>query len=291
MLDFIVYQKALNKKGKKLLETIRSRLKERRAEYCVHVATQAGEATELARSLTERGAEKIIVLGGDGTLNEVVCGISDPECCALGLIPMGTGNDFSVSAKIPKGIAALDLILNSEPKPTDYIQFDDGNRSINVAGTGIDVDILQRCARKKRGSNKSKYFFGLLSSLVHYKPSEIEVSADGREKVRYQPFIACVCNGSVFGGGIPICPDARIDDNKMELLVVDCPPRYKIPWALIKLMRGKILTLPISHKVSCATACIQATGEKMLAQYDGEIRECKSLTATIVGGKLKMFRG
>ncbi|MDE6411035.1 MAG: hypothetical protein K2L02_00665 [Clostridia bacterium] len=291
MLDIIVYQRTLKKKGRKLLSSVESRLKENGTDYCVHIATRPGEAIELSKSLTEAGAKKIVVFGGDGTLNEVLNGMSDPSACELGLIPAGTGNDFSVAAKIPKGLAALDLILNTEPKPTDYIQCDDGNRSINIAGMGIDVDILQRCARKKHGGNKSKYFFSLLSSLAHYKAIELEVSADGGEPVHYQSLIACVCNGSQFGGGIPMCPDAVIDDGKLELVVADCPPRYKIPGALIKLMKGKILTLPITHRVSCTSARIITPSSESVAQYDGEIKACESLTVEIVSGKLKMFRG
>lgn len=290
MLDLIVYQKSLNKKGRKLLAAIEVRLKECNREYGVHLATKAGEAIALARTLTEAGADELVVFGGDGTLNEVVNGIADPAACTLGLIPAGTGNDFSAVSKIPEGLAALDLILSGEAKPTDYIQFDDGKRSINIAGMGIDVDILMRVERKKRGG-KSKYFFSLLSSLAHYKPIDLEVSADGGETVHYHSLIACVCNGRQLGGGIPICPDAVIDDGKLEIVVADCPPRYKIPGALIKLMRGKIFSLPIAHRVSCVSARITTPAGSAFAQYDGEIKECKSLTATVVSGKLKMYRG
>ncbi|MBD5636500.1 MAG: hypothetical protein HDP28_01585 [Clostridia bacterium] len=290
MFDIILYQRTL-KKGRKLLTAVESRLKESGQEYRVHIGTKAGEAIEIAKSLTEAGENKLVVFGGDGTLNEVLNGISDPANCELGLIPAGTGNDFSVAAKIPKGISALDLILNTEPKPTDYIQCDDGNRSINIAGMGIDVDILQRCERKKHGGKKSKYFFSLLSSLAHYKAVELDASADGGEAVHYKALIACVCNGSQLGGGIPMCPDAVIDDGKLELLVADCPPRRKIPGALIKLMRGKVLSLPITHKVICTSARITMPSGEFLAQYDGEIKKCQSLTVEIVSGKLKMFRG
>jgi diacylglycerol kinase (ATP) len=290
MFDIILYQRTL-KRGRKLLASVESRLKGSGTEYRLHIANREKGAIDIVKSLTEAGAKKLIVFGGDGTLNEVLNGIADPASCELGLIPAGTGNDFSVAAKIPKGMAALDLILSSEPKFTDYIQFDDGKRSVNIAGTGIDVDILQRCARKKYGGNKSKYFFSLLSSLAHYKAVELEVSADGGEPVRYHALIACVCNGSQLGGGIPMCPDAVIDDGKLELIVADSPPRRKIPGALVKLMRGKVLTLPITHRVSCTSARITAPSGGFLAQYDGEIRACESLTAEIVSGKLKMFRG
>ena len=290
MIDFIVYEKVFRKKGRKLLEGVRSRMQESGQPFEIHTAGRAGEAVEIAKSLSQAGETTLVVIGGDGALNEVVNGIVNPETCTLGLIPAGTGNDFSVAAKIPLGIAALDLILKGEPKYTDYIQFDDGKRSINIAGMGIDVDILQRVARKK-GGKKSKYFFSLLSSLAHYQPIELFAQADDGEVVRYKSLIACVCNGFQFGGGIPICPDAVIDDHKLELVVADCPPRHKIPSALLKLMRGKILQLPITHRVSCTSARISVPSGSFYAQYDGEIKECNSLTCEVVSGKLKMFRG
>ncbi len=292
MLNIVVYEKTLKRKGRKLLEAVKSRLNEEGVEYQIHLLLEAGTAREKTLQLTAAGERKIVAFGGDGTVNEVLNGISDPAVCELGLIPAGTGNDFAGAAGIPKGIAALGLILKREARPTDYIQFDDGRRSLNIAGMGIDVDILLRCARKKGGANnKAKYFMSLLSSLMHYRPIELDVSADGGETVHYKSLIACVCNGFQFGGGIPICPDAVIDDGKLELLVADCPPRYKIPAALIKLMRGKLLTLPIAHKVSCSSARIAFSEGNALAQYDGEIKECESLSAHIVSGKLRMFRG
>ena len=290
MFDVIVYEKTLKGKWRSLLSAIESRLKECGKQFSFHIARKAGEAVEIARTLTKEGEPTLIAVGGDGTLNEVVSGIQNPEACTLGLIPAGTGNDFSVAAKIPLGLEALELILKGEPKYTDYIQFDDGKRSINIAGMGIDVDILQRVAKKK-GGKKSKYFFSLISSLIHYRPIDLEAQADNGEAVHYKSLIACVCNGFQFGGGIPICPDAVIDDGKLELVVVDCPPRHRIPAALIKLMHGKILKLPIAHRISCSSARITAPSGGFFAQYDGEIKECASLTASIVSQKLKMFRG
>ena len=290
MLDLIVYEKTLKGKWRSLLSAIETRLQELKKQFLIHIAKKAGEALEIAKSLTKDREATIVAVGGDGTLNEVMSGIENPETCTLGLIPAGTGNDFAGAAKIPLGLEALDLIVNGEPKYTDYIQFDDGKRSINIAGMGIDVDILQRVERR-RGSKKSKYFRALLSSLAHYRPIEILAQADDGEVVHYKSLIACICNGFQFGGGIPICPDAVIDDNKLELLIADCPPRWKIPAALMKLMHGKMLSLPITHRVSCKSARITSPAGSFYAQYDGEIKECSSLTAHVVSGKLKMFRG
>lgn len=290
MLNIIVNPQALRGKGKRLLEKIERRLKDEQVSYQILRSGRKGAIGEFARCLTQKGQRRLVAFGGDGTLNEMVTGLVDPEECEIGLIPAGTGNDFAASAGIPSGMAALELILNGEAKPTDYIQFDDGKRSINIAGLGIDVDILQRCARKKIGGRRSKYFFSLLASLCRYRKLRLGVTVNGEYK-EYDALIAALCNGKQFGGGIPFCPEAVIDDGMMDLMVVDCPKRGKIPAELLKLMRGKILNLPITHHILCEEACIAAVPrENVTAQYDGELMECERLHAKLVSGKLKMFR-
>jgi len=289
MLNIIVNPRSLKKKGKNLLVKVEKRLRERGVQFHIHYSERAGQIRDYARCLSRAGERTFVAFGGDGTLNELLNGLECPEECVLGVIPAGTGNDFACQARIPKGIKSLDLILETEPKPTDFIQFDDGKRSMNIAGLGIDVDILKRCEKKKHGGQRSKYFFSLLASLRYYKPIPIEVTADGETKT-YQALIACICNGSQFGGGIPICPGAEIDDGKLDLLVAECPKRSRIPIELIHLMRGKLPTRKIAHRVKCSEARIVALGET-LAQYDGELMPCDALNAKIVAGKLKMFRG
>lgn len=289
MLNVIVNPRSLRGTGKRLLEKIEERLCAWGGEYRIFRTEKQGQATELARQLTEEGERTIVAMGGDGTMNDVLSGLTHTDECSLGLIPAGTGNDFATSAHIPFGMDALELILTSEAKPTDYIQFDDGRRSLNIAGLGIDVDVLQRCERMKGFHKKVKYFLSLLVSLVKYRGSTVSVETEGETTV-CNALIAAVCNGKYLGGGIPLCPPAEVADGKMDLIVVDCPARRKILPALIKLMKGKILSLPFAHHTVCDRAVI-TPNNRTIAQYDGELREADGLAATIVKGKLKMFRG
>lgn len=289
MLNVIVNPRSLRGTGKRLLEKIGERLDAWGGEYRIFRTERKGQATELARQLTEEGERTIVAMGGDGTMNDVLSGLTHTDECSFGLIPAGTGNDFATSAKIPFGMDALELILTAEAKPTDYIQFDDGRRSLNIAGLGIDVDVLQRCERMKLFHKKVKYFLSLLVSLMKFRGYRVEVDVNGETSVR-TALIAAVCNGKFLGGGIPLCPPAEVADGKMDLIVVDCPARRKILPALIRLMKGKILSLPFAHHTLCDRAVI-TPGQPSVAQYDGELWETKALGATLVAGKLKMFRG
>ncbi len=274
---------------KKLIAAMEKRLQAHGAEYRFFYTERTGDAYKYARSLSEAGGRKFIVVGGDGTLNEVVSGLADPSSCTLGLVPAGTGNDFAASAHIPHGIRALDLILSGTPQPVDYIECGT-RRSINIAGTGIDVEILRRCARMRHGTNKGKYFRSLVATLKRYEGTRLSVTTGGETR-EYFALIAVVCNGKQFGGGIPICPVADAADGQLELVVVESPARSKILPELIRLMCGKILQRPITHHIPCSEAVISSPDGKIFVQYDGEIEEADALNAHLVSGKLRMYRG
>ncbi len=275
-----------SKKTKKHLGALEERLRAEQVPYEIH----AGEGKEGTRRIAgelSKSPVTIVAVGGDGMLNDVLSGISVMENVTLGLIPLGTGNDFAAAADIPAGVKALDLILHGEPRPTDYIECGGGMRSMNIAGLGIDVDILERCYRLG-GNDKSKYFRSLLAALRSYKGQHVRVTADG-ETFEEVAFIAAVCNGKKFGGGIPICAPAEIGDGKLDLVVIGCPKRSRLPLLLFKLMRGKILSEPIARHILCEAACIEQEGE--FVQLDGELIRSNVLNARIEHGKLNMYRG
>lgn len=288
MLNIIVNPSASKGKSGKLLNKAIDKLHAANSDYRLFQSKAKGDARKFAEALSSSGETCIIAFGGDGTLNEVLCGIQNPEECVLGIIPAGTGNDFAEAANIPFGLKALDLILNSEPQYTDYLQFADGNRSMNIAGVGMDVDILRRC-EKKNTKKRSKYAHALISSVLHYRGVHVKTERDGIEE-EYDALIATVCNGKQFGGGIRFCPEAEIDDGLLDLVVVEWPKRSQYIKELLRLKRGKLMSSAISHRVLCERAVITPVGDKW-AQFDGELREVESLNAEIVTGKLRVFRG
>ncbi len=275
------------KKQTGLYEEIKRTMKERGLPYEFFVTTRKGEAKELSTRCSAEKGNVVVAVGGDGMLNEVLEGLC-PENAALGLIPAGTGNDFAKSAKIPEGIAALSLLLERDPLPTDYLSFPEGRRSLNIAGIGIDVDILRRCEKMKRLHSKSKYFLSLLHSLITYRGTEMKICADG-EIFEGKMLLAAVCNGTQFGGGIPICPPAKIDDGSADLVLVEIPSRLKILPALVKLMHGKVLSLPFARHLRCKRVSF-SQNVPFFAQYDGELYETRQFEATLETG-LFMFRG
>ena len=258
--------------------------------HAFHETKARREAIDIARRLTSRNSEPvdIVAMGGDGTLNEVLNGLEDPAKVRLGIIPCGSGNDFAAVAGIPDTPeGSLDTLLNGEAKPTDYLECG-GVRGINVIGTGIDVDILRRYGRMKLLKGSAAYLASLIITLLAFKLKRFrEITETGSRD--HRAFIACAGNGQRIGGGIPICPEAAIDDGLLDIVIVDDISKPGIPGALMKLMKRRILTLP-------TTAFRRDTGLRVVAdgpmpiQIDGEIYDDLPFDVHVVSGKLKVYR-
>lgn len=274
------------RKALKNLRVLETEFQRRGVLYELHETCAVRDAEDIARHLTEQGVEKIIVLGGDGTLHEVLNGLSDSTRCTLGLIPSGTGNDFAEKLGLPlKAEKAIEKILDGEEKAVDYLEVG-GVRCMNVAGLGMDVDVLERCQRG-RMKGKLKYLFSLVKSIFAFKGYPITVFSEGREE-KHDALVAVACNGSQFGGGIRICPDAIVDDGKIDVVIVDCVGgKIKLIKTFIELLKGKILSY-------YATTHFRADEVRVLpdspctVQLDGELYHGLDFTVKLRKG-LKMY--
>ena len=239
-------------KSGKSLQIVQDVFTESGAAFETHLTERAGDATEIARRLTENGETEIIALGGDGTLHEVLNGLADPSACNFGLIPSGTGNDFAEKIGLPLDAdATARIVLKGEVKETDYLEVG-GMRCMNVAGVGMDVDVLERCQKGKM-KGKLKYFKSLLQSLFSFKGYRVEIQSEEVTETR-DVLLAAACNGAQFGGGIRICPAADVADGKLDVVIVDClGGKWKIIKAFMALLKGKILEYPAAKHFLCAT--------------------------------------
>lgn len=288
MLHFIYNPIAGDGKAEKARETIAPLLKD--IPHAFHPTRERSEAAAIARQLTERceGDADIIVMGGDGTLHEVLNGLADPARVRLGLIPCGSGNDFAAVAGIPRDPArALEIVLSGVARPTDYMECA-GVRGINAIGTGIDVDILRRYARMKRLKGSAAYLASLILTVIGYAPRRFREQVDGRE-VPHEALIACAANGQSIGGGIPIAPKAVIDDGLLDVVIIDGIKKPAIPHAFVRLMGRRVLELQqtVFKRQSALTVRSDAP---MPIQIDGEIYEDLPFDVHLVHGALRFYR-
>ena len=146
-------------RGKKNIEKISRYCIKNGIEHAFHFTERPGHATEITAELTKKGGE-IAVMGGDGSFHEVLNGIVDLKNTTLGFIPSGRGNDFARSANLSLDpIKAFEAIVRGKTKQIDFIKVGE-KRCLNVAGTGLDIDVLERVAGS---TNKITYVISLIS--------------------------------------------------------------------------------------------------------------------------------
>lgn len=290
MYDFILNPVA--GKGKTILsmKKIESFLNDKGIEYKIHSTLYPFHATEIATKLSLEGSKNIIAVGGDGTVNEVLNGIKDLENCNLGIIPCGTGNDFAKFIKLPKNpVEAIQLILNSSPKNTDFMLLED-KRVLNVTGMGMDVTVLERCKKMKFLKGKFQYIISLLIVLLNFKWHKFFVSIDDKPEVQKTVLMIAACNGKFFGGGMPISPNSYIDDNFMNVIIINKLKKWKIPLALINLYLGKILKYDFVENILCQKITIRPENNNNAVNIDGELIKQIPFNCTLIKNQLKLYR-
>jgi len=290
MYHIIVNSINLAKRKEQQLDIVTKIFEKAGKEYKIYMTEYKGHAKDIAAEITKDGQfAHIVAMGGDGTLHEVLNGIRDVENCTLGLIPMGTGNDFATAAGIPLDTrTACENIVFRAPTHLDYIELDNGLRSINAVGIGMDVDVLKR-AYKKKSTKKSKYFSAFLSSLFRYKAARFKVSWDGGEERQIKGLLVCLGNGTQIGGGIQLFPEAALNDGYMDIMFVEYLSRFRTVLAFIKLMTGKVNKVKRVTHVKCKSAAIIPVDALATIQAEGELYDGVELKAHVVTDKLKFY--
>lgn len=292
MLNLLVNPIAGGKKGKRMLKNlaiIEKRLKEKNAQYIIYRTDKPGDATIITRRLIEESVDNIIVVGGDGTLHEVINGFSHFDRVVLGVIPCGTGNDFAAALKVPEDAEkAVDIVLSGQTEYVDYMQMPTV-RGLNIIGMGVDVEVLKLYAESKT-KTKLTYTKCLLKALAKFKCVEFDASLDGGEMKTYSSFIACVANGHRYGGGISICPIANVTDNNLDFVAVKEMGKLKVARAVIKLKKGKILTIPQASHTTMKSVKVVPKTEKYTVNVDGELYDSIPFEVQIVSNQLQVFK-
>jgi diacylglycerol kinase (ATP) len=279
----LVNPNAGNGKGSKDWSTI-AELMKRAGLSCQVIQTQAREhAIQLTREALREGFRKFVTVGGDGTLNEIVNGVFtsegiDPRTISLGLIPVGTGNDwgkmFGISSEYEKAVAVIKegKLLRHDIGRIDYFEGDISRTRyfINIAGLGFESVVVKRTnVQKDKGhSGKAIYFYNLLMSLLSYHNIKAEISVDGVSKTA-DVFSINVGNGRYCGGGMRQTPDAIPDDGLLDVTVINGIGKIEIIRNLKILYNGKIL----NHRKIDGYRCknLKVHSDKILwAEADGE---------------------
>lgn len=282
---FVVNPASAGGKTKNLWPHIKALAERENAEFGFYLTSHRMDASRIAARALKEGYKKIIAVGGDGTLNEVLNGfwdgtrkISHDSC--LGYFPSGTGEDFSRTLGIEKLSVETqtERILNAPGTLIDIgeVHFQKGDGSlatrkfINESSVGFGANVTELVNRSNKiFGGKASFFAGVLRSLFFLKNHAVRIKTDGRDFFEGKALITAVTNGKYFGGSMMISPKAMIDDGFFDVVVVRDMNRKEILRDIGSIYSGNHLSNPKVMSVRCKTLSVQSE-EKVFLEMDGE---------------------
>jgi len=205
--------------------------------------TEKYQCTVLARQAVEEGCQMVVVVGGDGTVNEAVCGLVNSDVI-LGIIPTGSGNGISRTLGIPLNPSeACRVIAEGESRRID-VGLLNGHHFLGVAGVGYDA-LVGYLFEQKWGKQRGlwSYFLSALVGYFQYRPYPIQLQI-GRETRSVAPLLVTIANTTQFGGGAIIAPQAEPDDGLFDICIIHHLNLIQALYYWPRLFSGRIDTVP-----------------------------------------------
>ncbi|MFA9390309.1 MAG: diacylglycerol kinase family protein [Prolixibacteraceae bacterium] len=281
-----------NKKGTIILERIKPIFEKGNIETVIFETQYAGHARELANSLPFDGFDGLCVIGGDGTMHEIVNGMlkrTDGAKIPIGLIPGGTGNSFmhDVDALDPE--VAVKRILTGRRRSVDIAHVDSNGEILygfNIVGWGLPTDITETAAKLKWLGSQC-YNVASIIEVLRNKPRLARVKIDKQNIAGDYGFILG-CNTIHTGTAMKMAPLARFDDGLIDLIVVRKAGRMKLLYLFTKLFKGRHIGNPavVYHQVKQFT--IEPIENHPL-NIDGEIIGCTPVTVKMLKGEIEVL--
>lgn len=215
----------------------RLRILASRAEAGLVVSRRVTDLAEQARRAVADGVERLLVAGGDGTVHHAVQGLAGTDC-ALGVIPLGTGNDLAGTLGLPPDLdAAVARALTGEVRRIDLARVGE-TYCVGYAGVGFDSEVTRFANEARILRGPLVYFYSVIHTLITFVPPWMKVTYDGGA-FEGRVMFAVVNNLPRFGGGMLIAPDARIDDGLLDLVIVREIPKPVLLSVFPKVYGGK----------------------------------------------------
>jgi YegS/Rv2252/BmrU family lipid kinase len=246
---------------------------------------RVGHASELAKSYAGK-VPTIVACGGDGTVGDVARGIYGTDT-NLGVIPVGTGNDFARNLGLPLNVEEACLaIMGGTIRYVDVGEIN-GSIFINNAGVGFDSHVMKTMnsgIRFLRG--RPAFMLAILKSIFVYKPFHLTVQTEDVNLDIPKALLVSVLNGQVYAAGLPAAPGAEVDDGRMDVLILDNVHPIKRLGLLMMLQRGSHVQHPGIRLFQARSIKINAVPPQQI-NIDGEVR---GSTPIIIDVKARTLR-
>ena len=228
--------------------------------------TRAGEATELARNAIQAGAELIIVCGGDGTINEVVCGMARSQV-PLAVLPAGTANVLAREIGLPLSIpAAARALVDCHPRRL-ALGCASSRYFLLMAGVGFDAGVVRRVdARHKRRLGMATYIFQALRQALFEAPASFVISG---KDWQCRATFACISKTQHYGP-IKMVREADLFSDSLHIYCFQSQNRFRYFRYALALLSGNLRELPDISYFAASEVCCKADTGRVFLQVDGE---------------------
>lgn len=268
MYHFIINPNSRSGKGGLIWNQLEDTLKKQKIEFQAHFTEYRGHAAQISQKLSSTASKEdpvtLIAVGGDGTIQEVLSGVSDLSTILFGYIPTGSGNDFCRSMNIPRDPQkALEQILNCKthtPMDVPYLScIPDSGRFAISCGIGFDAAVCHEVSvtpmkkiLNRFGLGKLVYLFVALKQILFLKPAPMSIVLDNDQKIEFSKvYFAAVMNQKYEGGGFKFCPAANPSDGFLDVIVIDSLRKLKILLCLPTAFFGKHTRFRGIHILRC----------------------------------------
>ena len=260
-------------------------------DYTIKISKKPGDCTAFTKEAAASGEEcRVYACGGDGTLNEVVCGAAGAGNLAVTHFPCGSGNDFIKNFSDPSAFFELERLLDPEEATLDLIQVGE-DYSLSICSMGIDARIgteIQTYKRLPLVSGKGAYNLSTVINVLKGIHRHYVVEVNG-ETIDGRFTLICVCNGRYYGGGYCPVPEAMPDDGKLEVLLVNKVSRLQLASIIGKYKEGCYAEYPEVFRHLTTDRVVIRCDREEVVNLDGEARWGKVVEIRLSDNKLRFF--
>ncbi len=265
-IRFIINPIAGNGKQKDITKNISFHMN----NYELFYTKKQGDARKISKDAVKQKVDTVIVVGGDGTVNECVKSLKNTNT-ALGVIPCGSGNGFAYHIGMNKNIIkSIKQLEKAKVEIVDTCSVN-GIEFLNVSGIGFDAHIANLFSKvRKRGFLT---YLKLIFKEINYKPKQYQIEYGSINK-KTKAFMISFANASQYGNNAQISPNADIKDGLIDFVIVKEFPKWMIPFFLIKIVMGRIHLSKYTEIIR--TNKMKIITKQSLIHVDGEPYHVKS---------------
>jgi YegS/Rv2252/BmrU family lipid kinase len=293
-LLFLVNPISGTRTKEKLIAFISEKLNAVNISFDIDYTNAFGNYTLLKEQVVAKRITDIIIVGGDGSVNQIVRAFAELRL-RFGILPVGSGNGLARAAGIPTKIKrALQVIIEGNTMPVDAFTIND-KFSCMLSGLGFDAQVAHNFARKaKRG-----LFNYTKESLLHFfkaQPYSFEIKLPDFGFFT-DAFLISIANSNQFGNNVTIAPQAKLNDGLLDVIVVQKMHKVKLPYAVLKQLSGnnkmQQLVQDMEHKniIYFQTPSLEISNLKLAPLHiDGEaVATAQNLSIKVLPGYFTLF--